>query len=513
MRRVVGTDAVREFLPDLLTDESRFTSGVPTQASYPEKAAELRQVMREAAEAGRQVTLVGGQTGTTGGAVPLAGTWAIAFAELNRIEVVCWDDFTTPVLLCGPGVTLEAIQRFLANPAAWPYEVPGSEGLAPGAFCFLPDPTEATAQLGGMVSTNASGARSYRFGPIRRHVASLDLVLAGGETLSLRRTGEPSSAWTGRLVTDQGTVIDVPPLPYVSPPWKSAAGYFSARPMEPVDLFIGAEGTLAAIARVGIALAPAPSILAGLTFFAGPAAAFDFADFLRGEPALAAIEFFDRGSLRFINRGRGQLAGEFPAFPEGAGAAVLWEYVEGEGGSFEADLGRWEAALARCGASFATTWSGFDERERARLRRFRHALPEMVNRAVAENKRSCGEIRKIGTDSAFPAEAFRRSHAEMVRRIEESGLPHVVFGHLGDHHLHVNLLPRTAEELDLALRVYGDLMTVAVNGGGTVSAEHGIGKIKKRYLQALVGDAGIAAMRKVKAALDPWGMLNPGNLF
>ena len=189
------------------------------------------------------------------------------------------------------------------------------------------------------------------------------------------------------------------------------------------------------------------------------------------------------------------------------------EFLEGRPETWESQLDKWETALSRCGASLEDTWSGFEDGEKERLRRFRHALPETVNGVIAENKRSCKEIRKIGTDSAFPADRFRMAYDTMTRLIEKSGLASAAFGHVGDHHIHVNLIPSTQKELSIALGIYDECMSLAVENGGTVSAEHGIGKIKKKYLLKMYGQQGIDAMRTVKAALDPSGILNPGNLF
>ncbi len=512
MKKIIGKDVVRELLPDILHDESRFESGVPSCVFYPETIADLQTILAQASSERQRVTLVGAQTGTTGGAVPEDGNWAIAFSSMNRILKVGREAGKAPVVLCEPGVSLEELDRFLRAPGDWKYAVEGSDLLKPGEFIYPPDPTEMTAQLGGTVATNASGARSFRFGPTRAHVDSLVLVLASGETARLRR-GETGAGGPQAFTTDRGTRFCLPELPFVSPRIKNAAGYFSTPDMDPLDLFIGSEGTLASFAAIGVRLSESREMLSGLSFFGSHEAAFDFADFLRGEPQVAAIEFFDVSSLRFIDRYRSRFPGALPAFPEKAASAVLWEFFEGHPATWESEMEKWEAALSRCGASLEDTWSGFDDAEKERLRRFRHALPETVNGVIAEHKRSCKEIRKIGTDSAFPADRFRSAYDSMMRLIQRSGLTSAAFGHLGDHHIHVNLVPATLGELNTALSVYDECMAIAVENNGTVSAEHGIGKIKKKYLLKMYGQKSVEAMREVKQMLDPFGILNPGNLF
>ena len=513
MKTVKDAAIIKRDLPDILFDESRFETGVPSLVAFPEDNDELQSIIAEAVKNGKRITFIGAQTGTTGGAAPEDDTWAISFSAMNRIHRILWENDDEPVLLCDPGITLEAIGRFLEDPPAWPYRVSGMEKLIPGAWCYSPDPTEMTAQLGGTVATNASGARSYRFGATRTHIASLELILANGENVVIERKNERSGNWDRKLVTAAGTELTIPELSYITSSVKNAAGYYSRPSMDPVDLFVGSEGTLAAIARIGIRLVPSVKILSGLTFFPGMDEAFKFADFLRKVTSVAAIEFFDKGSLMFIDRYRMRLPDSIPEFSRDAAAAIFWEYIEDEEGQFEEIMDGWEEVLIECGSSFEETWSGFDETEKERLHHFRHALPEMVNSVIAENKRIFPSIRKIGTDSAFPADRFYGCFGKMMELIKESGLTAAAFGHLGDYHIHVNLVPSGEEEYSAALDLYARLMTIAVENGGTVSAEHGIGKIKKRYLHQMYGTEGIAAMRAVKAALDPDGVFNPGNLF
>ena len=511
MKRFDGTETVQQAVPDILYDESRYESGTPSSVCYPESVEELRAVLIEATSKKQPVTFVGAQTGTTGGAVPVDGCCAVAFSSMKRIVAITADTPSDPVLVCEPGITLDEIGQFLEAPREWPYKVPGIEVLEAGKWMYPPDPTEMTAQLGGTVATNASGARSYLYGPTRDHVAFIDIVFADGSTATLLRKND--HPWNRRIVNDQGRTITLPGLPYKSLAIKNAAGYYNMPDMTPADPFIGSEGTLGALARIGIQLKRKPEMLAGLTFFSSAEQAFDFADFLRKEPDVAAVEFFDEGSLRFIDHYRNRLPESFPLFPQGAAAALLWEFIEKTPGSFESRMERWEERLVGCGSSFDDTWSGFDEKEKQRLHHFRHALPETVNSIIAENKKQYGNIRKVGTDSAFPGAVFRAMYAETMNRIRESGLAFAAFGHLGDYHLHINLIPSTSEELDKALALYADLMRLAVDNGGTVSAEHGIGKIKKMYLLQMYGTEGIEGMKRLKTALDPLGLLNPGNLF
>ncbi|MEI6565024.1 MAG: FAD-linked oxidase C-terminal domain-containing protein, partial [bacterium] len=95
----------------------------------------------------------------------------------------------------------------------------------------------------------------------------------------------------------------------------------------------------------------------------------------------------------------------------------------------------------------------------------------------------------------------------------EAGLEYVVFGHIGNNHLHVNILPRSLREYSLGKDLYLQWARTIIAWGGTVSAEHGVGKFKVALLREMYGAEGIRQMRAVKRSLDPAGILNPGNLF
>jgi D-lactate dehydrogenase (cytochrome) len=165
------------------------------------------------------------------------------------------------------------------------------------------------------------------------------------------------------------------------------------------------------------------------------------------------------------------------------------------------------------GSSFESTWSGFEPFEIEKLKALRHGVPEAVNGAIARHKRGCTDIRKISTDAALPASAFVRVFDECMDKIRKSGIDHAVFGHLGDYHLHINLVPKTRRELETSKLIYEELMSLAIAAGGTVSAEHGIGKLKTAYLRKMYGEKAVKDMMRIKSEFDPLWLLNRGNLF
>jgi D-lactate dehydrogenase (cytochrome) len=154
------------------------------------------------------------------------------------------------------------------------------------------------------------------------------------------------------------------------------------------------------------------------------------------------------------------------------------------------------------------SWFATNERDQTKLREFRHALPVLMNEWFARFRQ-----RKVSTDMSVPDEEF----AGMLRFYQDAlrggDLRYTIFGHIGDNHVHVNILPRDDRESEKAWTIYHTFIRRAIDAGGTISAEHGIGKLKREYLRELYGDAHLREMAALKQAFDPAGILGRGNMF
>lgn len=407
-----------------------------------------------------------------------------------------------------PGVSIAALDAFLAA----------------GPLSYAPDPTEDTAHLGASVATNASGARSFRYGATRSHVRRMRVVLACGEVLDIERGACREEGGRFEIATLGGSVIVVPAPRYRMPLIKNAAGYYSEPDMDLLDLFIGSEGTLGVITEIEVILSPRPAaVLSALAFFASDDDAVAFVRHARGDSpggppprgvAPIALEFFDSRSLRFLRARKKEQGGSssIPELPADAGAAVHFEqdFADEELSDI---YDAWESVLSAHGSSMEHTWGGMDDADLARLKALRHSLPEEVNSAVARAKAVHPEIHKVGTDIAVPPEALEGMLRLYRESLEATGLDYVVFGHIGDSHLHLNIIPRTPDELRAAKALALLFAEHAVAVGGTVSGEHGIGKLKHDFLQIQYGEEGLRQMVAVKRALDPQGILNRGVMF
>jgi D-lactate dehydrogenase (cytochrome) len=154
-----------------------------------------------------------------------------------------------------------------------------------------------------------------------------------------------------------------------------------------------------------------------------------------------------------------------------------------------------------------------DERELERLKKFRHSAPEAVNLRIDEKRKKEPQLTKLGTDLAVPDSRLQDVMAMYHRDLDASGLEFVMFGHIGNNHIHVNIIPNTLAEYQTGKELYLKWAHAVVEMGGTVSAEHGVGKLKTALLREMYGEKGIGEMRSVKELFDPDNLLGRGNLF
>ncbi len=492
---------------DFLRDESR-ACGTAEAIAFPRNFAELASDLREAAEHGSPVTVQGARTGIAAGAVPDGGV-VVSLAHMDRVFGVRVDDDGRAFAAVQPGVPLAVLRRHLA--------VRESSGTAP--LFFPPDPTETSASLGGMAACNSSGACSFAYGPTRNHIERLTVALADGDTLTLRRGGPAAQGHRFSLVTDGGRTLAGELPAYVMPNVKNAAGYWIRPDMDLIDLFIGSEGTLGVIAELELRLTPHPARTLGvLCHFAEEVSVLAFVDAMRrhrreaAPHLLTALEYFDEAALRLIRASTPQTGLLLPPHRPHWRYALYSEWAlahEAESGPepLMADL------LAACGGHADDAWVAPDSTSLDKMKTFRHAVPEQVNAIIAARKRQYPDLTKLGTDLAVPDDRLRDVMDLYRRDLRQAGLEHIVFGHIGDNHVHVNILPRDMRDFAAGKALYRRWAEQVVAWGGSVSAEHGVGRIKKDLLAVMYGPDGIAAMRRLKAVFDPENRLNPGRLF
>ena len=488
-------------LQNYLIDASNMQGGHAEKLFIPENAAEIAEILKEAHEKNIKVTVSGARTGTVGGAIPFGG-YVISLEKLNKIKEINKND---NFAIVESGVMLNDFQKAVE-----------AENLF-----YPPDPTEWSCQIGGTIATNASGARSFKYGATRNFVEELQLVLANGEILNLKRGEIFSENGVIEIETAGGAKIKAKMPTYKQPDTrKNTSGYFSGDKIDAIDLFIGSEGTLGIITEAKLRILPKPeSFFSGIIFFEAEENLLSFVKEAREisfqnresederpktkdqNPIDASlIEYFDEKSLKFISE-------KFPEVPEGAKGAIFFEQETNADNEDEL-LEAWNELLEKNNADLDKSWFTTTENDREKMREFRHALPVSVNERIVRNKQ-----KKVGTDMAVPDDKFVSFLKFYKEKLDASGLEYVIFGHIGDNHLHANMIPKTDEEAKTAKHLYGRFIAQAIMLGGTISAEHGIGKHKSKYLYVQYGERFLNEMAELKRAFDAKGILGRGNMF
>jgi len=528
--RIDEPERISESYADYLSDESRYGPPSADLLVFAHDEEQVAAVLTGAAESGTSVTVSGARTGIVGGAVPTGGM-LLSLAEMNRVLGVRRTGDRV-ALVAEPGLSIAEIAELLES---------GSKALAPERFApgaaeevdaligeesgyfYPPDPTEDTAHLGATVATNASGARSFRYGATRRHVGGVRVCLPTGEIVSIERGRHRVEAGRFDIESEAGTrTVNVPDYPM--PATKNAAGYFVLPEMDVVDLFIGSEGTLGVVTEIEALLTPSPEgVLSALAFFECDSDAVTFVRHARGDftddpppGAIApmALEFFDSNAFDFLRARKADegAASTIPELPDDARAGVLFEQEYTEETLLDI-YEAWETLLAAHCSSMERTWGGMEESDLEKLKALRHGIAEQVNNVIARAKAEHPEIHKIGTDIAVPPGSLEEMFAFYRGSLADTGLEYVAFGHIGDSHVHLNIMPKDPEQLARAEALALAFAERAVSLGGTVSAEHGIGKLKHAFLRVMFGDEGLRKMAELKRTIDPRGILNRNVMF
>jgi len=344
---------------------------------------------------------------------------------------------------------------------------------------FLPpDPTsENECTVGGAVACNASGARSLKYGAMRRWVRRLTVVLPDGQPMAL-------------------ATRDVD---------KNTTGYYGFQ--DPIQFFIGSEGTLGLITEIELECLPLPpDDIALYAFFPDETAALRAAVAIRERQAdVRCLEYFDGACLELLRHHGGV------SLPAQTGGMLFCEQ-EIPTGEPESALLEWLELLEDLGALVDDTMVGDTRARREEMKEMRHTIPATLNESGIQYRAQGGG--KLSTDWAVPY----RSIPEVIPHVRglcrrEDVAEVFCFGHIGNGHPHFNLLSADAAAAPRAEKVIHDMCRYIGGRGGTITAEHGVGKVKRPYLKYMFAPRAMDWMRSFKQAVDPHGIMAPGNIF
>ncbi len=457
LRRIVTRSRVLDSSAELRTyayDASFLTQLAPRSPEVVVIAActdDVSAVMRYANAHRIPVTPRGAATGQAAGAVALGGGIVLALNAMNRILEI---DAANMQAFCEPGVVHAGLNAALAR----------------HNLIFPPDPgSSRMATVGGMASTNAHGMRAVKYGPTSAWVLGLEVVLPDGEIIETGSVGSRAK--------------------------QSSAG------LELTKLIVGAEGTLGVVTRLRLkvmAIPPSRAIVLGLFDVLEKAGEAVQAVFAAGVSP-SAIEVLDERCIQAINLYRPGIG------LEPVEALILFE-VDGNPPGVRWDAERVSEIISPL--AVRTEWSD----EQARINALWEAR-SVVGAAVGmlrpgSNRAYCGEDICVPV-SKIPATL--RAIQDISRRYS---IPIATYGHIGGGGLHPGHLidGRDADEVQRVLLVADEIHQLALRMGGTTTGEHGVGTARAGYMPLEHGPA-LDVMRRIKRALDPNGIMNPGVIF
>ncbi len=433
-------------------DSLKQFAAAPSLILLPRTTEEISRVIAICNQHNVAIVPSGGRTGYSGGATASNGEVILSLQRMNRVLAL------NPVersMHCQAGVTTEAIQD-----------------KAREAQLFYPVdfPSRGSSCIGGNVATNAGGVRVVRYGSTREWILGLTVVTGAGEVLNLN----------GSL-------------------YKNQSGY------DLRSLMIGSEGTLGVITEVIVRLTTAPlSSSFALCAIAGTAQALELMRQMRSAGlVINLIEYFERDALDLVIEHAGlsdPFKSKYPAY--------LALEVETAG---QAELERFHVELANAleSGKVSDTAIAQSSQQAAQLLALRERISESLNKAHVPHK----------NDIALPLSQVP-AFVTKLREIQGSWpekFEIVVFGHIGDGNLHLNVLKpeKMSQEqfFESCAALDHKIFAAVQQHSGTISAEHGIGLLKKPYLHYTRAPTEIALMKQLKAVLDPRGILNPGKIF
>jgi len=509
-----------DIIASRLEDAAHFTGGHATELVTPVSEAQVADVMRKASS----VLPVGAQSSLTGGATPMGET-ILSTARLKGIESIGRDRVRVQA-----GVSIAELDRQLELASKY----------------YPPAPTFDGAFVGGTISTNAAGAATFKYGVTRQWIEALTVVLPSGDVLDIER-GATRVHEDGHFelhLADRSVRVDVPRYRPPDVP-KVSAGYWTGPGLDLIDLFIGSEGTLGIVTAATLRVLPErPAFCLAFVPFPERYGCLRFVARLRElaqqtwrdrDPRgidISAIEHMDARSLAIIredgiDRANGVGVPDRTSMallvtielPPGMSAEQAYDEIGRARlpGAPDTPLVRLTTMLAEAGVLESVEIAVPGDRARtAQLLSVREGVPAAVNARIGRAKHARDRrIEKTAADMIVPFSGLERLLSLYDDEFARRGLDVAIWGHISDGNVHPNVIPRSYEDVESGRAAILSLAGEVLRMGGAPLAEHGVGRsrIKQELLRMMYGDEGIAAMRRVKRAIDPEWKLSPGVLF
>ncbi|MFW9877921.1 MAG: FAD-binding oxidoreductase [Candidatus Thorarchaeota archaeon] len=522
IRSIHGKNKILTGYSSFLMDESKLI-GTADWLFFPKSEAEIISILDFLRINKIRTYISAARTGIVGSCVPSSGS-VLSTEKMNKTIGIGLDTSKGNFFIrVESGVTLDEINDKLTRKDFKNFEDLTLEAKkmlreSNKAFIYPVDPTEMSATIGGTVATNASGARTLKYGPTREWIKGLRVILSSGDILNIQR-GMYSASDDGKFIinkSDGKQLLFKIPNYIFNTKVKNAAGIYSKPNMDLIDLFIGSEGILGIITQIDIWIVEKHPLIYNILFFNSEEDAISFGELLRNNKDATPefIEFFSEEALNLLKKVQNEDPSStiMPQIPLYAKSAIFFDLPYSED-NLDKIFYEIDNIAKTSNTNLSDGWSSYENQDFTRFKHFRHAVPETINAIIAQRKQKFPQLHKLGTDMSVPQKYFREMMKYYHSALQNANLEYVIFGHLGDNHVHVNLIPENMEELKLGEKIFEKFAKKAVEFGGSVSAEHGIGKIKKEYLKIMYNQIELNEMRQIKKTLDPSLILNYGNIF
>lgn len=479
-----GDSAITPYLRDTMVE------GDPDIVLRPRDVSDLKEILKLCGTDKIPATVCGARTSMSGSAAALSGAVISTEKICNFLEIEDNDSIITATAQTGMPL------------------IDFKKKLEENGYFYPSHPTSVKdAFLGATVATNATGDDSFKYGPTRRWVRKMKVLLIDGTEREFVR---PKESRPKEI--------------------KSKGGYYLNGPE--IDRFIGSEGTLGIITEVTLdILKGVPEFYSIMVPFASNEDAIAFIHRHATRPStcsgrtvsnpftlsqskgenlldLRSLEFIDEVGVEIMRKHEG-----FPDLPENA-KALVYSNTEFNPGKFEESVGLWLEELSNFGLEenlIDRTIVAVDRKEKEDMHSWRHFIPEWINETYRKYEEQGGG--KVGSDWWVPLEHISEMMKWFYQASHESDIPFIAYAHIGNGHPHTNYFTRNSSEREKATSLVIEACKKAVAYGGGVAGEHGIGKIKRHLLPIQYPQEIIQKMRSLKTHYDPNWLLGQGNIF
>ena len=465
-----------EIYHEYLKDESKLR-GAADSISFPESETEIGNILQVMRQNRMPVTIQGGKTGVVGSAVPSRGH-IMNLSHMTKVKSFFIAEEGEAFLKVEPGITLIELRKAIDRLET------------PKAFFWPPDPSESTATVGGIASTDAKGICFHLYGKSVSYVSGIRVMNAEGSIRDLERGQD--------AVVINGESKDL------------------------LDVYLGGEGMYGVITELTLRLIPKPREIWGIGFFfEGREDGMSFSDQLKATSfevqgaQIAAIEYLDHTIINALERHKNNMT-KVKHIPDIATHISAMVYVEIHGDQEEA-VEEIAAALMMIGSSFNgdpdQTWAFAGEPEIDKMRNFLHAAAETAILHIEKVRSEDPRITKLGIDISIEGDGLKTLVSRIEKTLQKENLKACYLGHIGSGRLHIDILPGSYGEFvkgKALIETWAERFPISL---GNVITSYGIGKLKKSIFLKTVSKAYIEELHQLKKQLDKHNLWNPGNMI